>query len=25
VQQTWAMGSGRFTDRFNAIMGDFAG
>ncbi|MGX7894134.1 glutathione S-transferase family protein [Tsuneonella sp. HG222] len=24
VQQTWAMGSGRFTDRFNAIMGDFA-
>ena len=24
VQQTWAMGSGRFTDRFNAIMGEFA-
>lgn len=22
VQRTWAMGSGRFTDRFNAIMGD---
>jgi len=22
VQQTWAMGSGRFTDRFNAIMGE---
>jgi GST-like protein len=24
VQRTWAMGSGRFTDRFNAVMGDFA-
>ena len=24
VQRTWAMGSGRFTDRFNAIMGDLA-
>jgi len=24
VQETWAMGSGRFTDRFNAIMGEFA-
>ncbi len=23
VQKTWAMGSGRFTDRFNAIMGEF--
>ena len=22
VQKTWAMGSGRFTDRFNEIMGD---
>jgi GST-like protein len=24
VQRTWAMGSGRFTDRFNAVMGDFS-
>ena len=22
VRRTWAMGSGRFTDRFNAVMGD---
>ncbi len=24
VQRTWAMGSGRFTDRFNDIMGDLS-
>jgi glutathione S-transferase/GST-like protein len=23
VQQTWALGQGRFTDRFNAIMAEF--
>ncbi|MBO0748855.1 MAG: glutathione S-transferase family protein [Porphyrobacter sp.] len=25
VQQTWALGQGRFTDRFNALMEEFAG
>ena len=24
VQQTWALGQGRFTDRFNALMAEFA-
>ena len=24
VQQTWAKGQGRFTDRFNALMAEFA-